>query len=285
MDNIQNETKKYPKAISGAFIFNDKGELFLMKSPKWQNKYVCPGGTVEYGEKLEESLTREVKEETNMEIGDIRFLGVSEGVNLGDKYAKEAKHLIFFNYRAVVSGHPDVKLNDEAVKFRWLKPAEWLKKDLGEFTKEVVEKYLLTDENYENMYKRALADYQNLLKQTAKEREEFIKYANEQIIYDIIPVYDNLRVSMEHIDESAAKNGWAEGIKYVIKQFKDILEKMGVEEIEAVGKKFDYHTMEALEGKGEKVVKTVKPGYTLRGKVIIPAKVVLEKSEEKNKEE
>ncbi|MFH0891492.1 MAG: nucleotide exchange factor GrpE [Candidatus Falkowbacteria bacterium] len=130
-------------------------------------------------------------------------------------------------------------------------------------------------ESFENRYKRALADYQNLLKQTAKEREEFIKYANEQVIYDIIPVYDNLRVSMEHVDESASKKGWAEGIKYVIKQFKDILEKMGVEEIEATGKNFDYNTMEALEGKGEKVVKTVKPGYKLHGKVIIPAKVVV----------
>ena len=158
-----------------------------------------------------------------------------------------------------------------------MKPAEWLKKDLGEFTKEVIEKYLSEDRDYEGRYKRALADYQNLLKQTAKEREEFIKYANEQVIYDIIPVYDNLRTSMEHVDEATAKNGWVEGIKYVIRQFKDILGKMGVEEIEATGKKFDYHTMEALEGKGEKVVKTVKPGYKLHGKVIIPAKVVLEK--------
>jgi len=137
--------------------------------------------------------------------------------------------------------------------------------------------FISEGESFEHKYKRALADYQNLLKQTAKEREEFIKYANEQVIYDIIPVYDNLRVAMEHIDEAATKSGWSEGVKYVIKQFKDILENMGVEEIETAGKKFDYHSMEALEGKGETVIKTVKPGYKLRGKVIIPAKVILEK--------
>jgi molecular chaperone GrpE len=85
-----------------------------------------------------------------------------------------------------------------------------------------------------------------------------------------------LKISLSHIDETASQNGWAEGIKYVVKQFKDVLQGIGVEEIETVGKDFDHHTMEALDGKGDKVAKEVKSGYKLNGKLIIPAKVILE---------
>lgn len=131
-------------------------------------------------------------------------------------------------------------------------------------------------EELENKYKRALADYQNLVKQSAKEKREFVKYANEQLLLDIIPVYDNLKTSLLHIDEESDKNGWAQGVKYVIKQFKDILENYGVEEIKTVGEKFDPQTMEALEGEGEKVKKELKPGYKLNGKVMIAARVAVE---------
>lgn len=127
----------------------------------------------------------------------------------------------------------------------------------------------------DNKYMRALADYQNLLKRTAKEKEEFFKYSNEQLIIEMIPVYDNLKVSLNHTDEQIEKSPWLEGVKYVLKQFKGILEGVGVEEIKTVGENFDHNTMEALEGAGEKVVREAKPGYKLNGKVIIPARVVL----------
>ena len=127
----------------------------------------------------------------------------------------------------------------------------------------------------EEKYKRALADYQNLVKQTAKEKQEFVKYAHEQLLLEILPVYDNLKISFAHADESADQNGWLTGVKYIIKQFQDILRNLGVEEIKTIGRKFDPHTMEAMDGKGEKVKKEVKPGYKLKGKVIAPAKVIL----------
>ena len=127
----------------------------------------------------------------------------------------------------------------------------------------------------EHKYKRALADYQNLLKRTAQEKVEFVKYANEDLIQAIIPVYDNLKMSLAHVDETV-QNGWLEGIKHVIRQFKDVLESMGVEEIKTIGEKFDHNTMEAIEGKGDKVVKELRPGYKLNGKVIIAAKVIVE---------
>lgn len=127
----------------------------------------------------------------------------------------------------------------------------------------------------EDKYKRALADYQNLTKQTAKEKQEFAKYANERFLCEILPVYDNLKMAIEHSDENN-HDKWLEGVKYVIKQFKTVLESAGVEEIKTVGEKFDHNTMEAVEGKGETVKQEARPGYKLHGKVIAPAKVILE---------
>jgi molecular chaperone GrpE len=126
----------------------------------------------------------------------------------------------------------------------------------------------------ENKYKRALADYQNLIKQTTKEKQEFVKYANEQFLYEILPVYDNLKMALSHSDKKNDK--WIEGVNYVVKQFKTVLESAGIEEIKTIGEKFDHNTMEAVEGRGETVKQEARPGYKLRGKVIAPAKVILE---------
>jgi len=108
----------------------------------------------------------------------------------------------------------------------WVRPREMFldevevdeeKKKRFEFLKEEER------DKFEDRYKRALADYQNLLRQTAKEREDFSRFASERFVLDILPVYDNLKTSLDHAGEEVQKNGWLEGIKFVIKQFKDIL--------------------------------------------------------------
>lgn len=271
------DVTQIPRVIVGAFIFNDDGELFLMKSPKWNDKYVCPGGNVKFGESLTDAVKREVLEETNLKIKDIEFLAHGEATDLKDDYKSKNKHLVFLEFKGKASGKEKVKLNNEGSSYKWLKPSEWAKKsNVYKTTLNIIEKHLLDTESFESKYMRALADYQNLLKQTAKEKQDFVKYANEQLLMDLLPVYDNLKISLSHIDEAASQNGWAEGIKYVVKQFKDALLGIGVEEIETVGQKFDHHTMEAVEGEGEKVKKEIKPGYKLHGKLIVPAKVSLE---------
>lgn len=130
-------------------------------------------------------------------------------------------------------------------------------------------------ENSEQKYLRALADYQNLLKQTAKDREDFIKYALSNFLQDILPVYDHLKLSISGLSEEENRNPWAIGVKHVLKQFKDILEARGVTEIKTVGEKFDHNLMEALDGQGETVKQEIMPGYKLNGKVIRHAKVIV----------
>ncbi len=130
-------------------------------------------------------------------------------------------------------------------------------------------------ESGEQKYLRALADYQNLLKTTAKDREDFVKYAISDFLQDLLPIYDHLKMSIAGLSEAEAKNPWAVGVGYVLKQFKDLLEAKGVEEIKTVGEPFDHDLMEALDGQGDIVKQEIASGYKLRGKVIRPAKVIV----------
>ncbi len=141
--------------------------------------------------------------------------------------------------------------------------------------KEKYELVKIRKNDLKGLYARALADYQNLQKQSQKEKQEFAKYANEQLVHEILPVYDNLKTSVEHFKKGGEDN-WLLGVKYVVSQFESVLKSAGLEEINALGKKFDYNTMEALEGKGGKVKKQVQAGYLLHGKIIRSAKVILE---------
>jgi len=131
-------------------------------------------------------------------------------------------------------------------------------------------------DDWQGKYLRALADYQNLLKQTAKDKDDFYQYALAEFLHELLPVYNNLKMSVANLSPEEQKNSWVEGIGYVLKQFKETLENKGLEEIEAVGKKFDHETMEAVSGQGEKVKQVLAAGYKLKGKVIIPAKVIVE---------
>ena len=164
-----------------------------------------------------------------------------------------------------------MKKNTEEKKSK--KPS--IKKIIKNKGKEILEKKE-DKEKFEDLYKRALADYQNLLKQSAKDKQDFAKYANEQLLHQLIPVYDNLKTSLQHTDESLEGSALVEGVKYVVKQFSSALNDAGVEEIKTIDQKFDHNTMEAVKGEGEKVSKELRAGYKLNAKVIIPAKVELE---------
>lgn len=131
------------------------------------------------------------------------------------------------------------------------------------------------ESSFEDKYKRALADYQNLLKKVAQEKQEFIKYAASELLEEILPVYDYLKLSLRDLPAAETDSAWVQGVKYVLKQFQDILTSHGVAEIKTVGEKFNHNTMEALEGQGDKVIKEIMSGYTLNGRLLRAAKVVV----------
>lgn len=138
---------------------------------------------------------------------------------------------------------------------------------------------------FQEKYMRALAENQNLLKQTAKEKDEFRQFAQMRFLDQILPVYDNLKMSLVHAGDE--KSNWMQGVEYVVKQFADTLKQMGVDEIEAAGKKFDHNEMEAVNEEitdNEKldgmVAKQLNCGYKLNDRVIRPARVAVYKLNE-----
>ena len=109
--------QKYPEPTVGALIFNDYGQLFLMRSHKWKGQYVIPGGHIELGETMVDALKREVKEETNLEIFDIEFVCFQEFIH--DDRFWQRRHFIFFDY-ACRTHSAEVILNDEAQDYVWV---------------------------------------------------------------------------------------------------------------------------------------------------------------------
>jgi molecular chaperone GrpE len=142
----------------------------------------------------------------------------------------------------------------------------------------------LEQSQYKDKYYRSLADYQNLIKQTAQEKTEFIKYANGRLLEELLPIYDHLKLSLFNLPETEVKNAWVIGVQHVLKQFKELLNAEGVEEVVTTNQPFDLNMMEAIEGTGDLVVKEVMPGYKLNGRLIRAAKVIVGQSQRENKE-
>jgi molecular chaperone GrpE len=120
----------------------------------------------------------------------------------------------------------------------------------------------------ENNWKRALADYKNLERRTAEEREAFINYSNETLVRSLLPVIDNMETLTKHIAD--------QGLKMILQDFDHVLENEGVEEIETIQKDFSQDTMEAIEiveGEKNKVIEVISKGYYLKGKLLRPARV------------
>jgi molecular chaperone GrpE len=130
-------------------------------------------------------------------------------------------------------------------------------------------------------YHRALADYQNLSKQSQKDKSDAIRYANSALLNDILPVYEYLKLSLSHSDENS---NVTEGLKYTLNLFQKVLEQHGISEIEVSGKEFNHHTMDAVEtlatedpNQDHRVAELRQAGYLLHDRVLRPARVVVYK--------
>ena len=129
----------FPEPTVGALILNAQNQIFLMKTHKWGHKYAIPGGHIELGETMEQTLIREVKEETNLDISDIRFVCFFEVIF--DPTFWEKKHFIFFDFVCRTTS-TDVMLNDEAQEYVWTDKDKVLGFDLEDNTRRFIEKFI-----------------------------------------------------------------------------------------------------------------------------------------------
>jgi len=137
---MENKTvTERPKIVAGILVYNNNDEIFLAKNVKWDDKWTVIGGHLEMGESLQDCAKREVKEETNLEIEDIRLVDIQESI-FPNTYYKN-KHMIFVDFSAKMSGG-DAKLNDEFSEYKWFKPEDALQLDLSTSTKSFIENFL-----------------------------------------------------------------------------------------------------------------------------------------------
>lgn len=135
-------------------------------------------------------------------------------------------------------------------------------------------------------YIRLAAEFDNLRKRSQNEKEKYIKYANEQLILELLNVWESLGRGLENARESNNKDKLIEGMELVHKQFQDVLEKNGLSTIKAVGEKFDPYRHEAVmitqtdECEEDTVLEEFTKGYMLNNNVIRYSKVRVSKNKE-----
>ncbi|MEK6775743.1 MAG: nucleotide exchange factor GrpE [bacterium] len=144
-------------------------------------------------------------------------------------------------------------------------------------------------ENYDK-FLRVYAEFENYKKRMDKEKSEFIKYANEGMIKDLLVVLDNLERAAEQARNDEQAKGIALGVEMVLKLFKDILEKHGLREMKAMGEHFDPRLHDAVihevvdDREENMVIEEFQKGYVLKDRLIRPAMVKVSKRSNKNAE-
>jgi len=144
----------------------------------------------------------------------------------------------------------------------------------------IQEKERKAADNYDK-YLRALADLENFKKRAARDKQDTIKYGNENLIKDLLPLIDGMDRALACAENSADFEAFREGLRMLQDQLCCCLQKHGVQAIEAEGQAFDPNIHEALmqvespEHQANQVVTQLEKGYLLNGRLIRPAKVCI----------
>lgn len=152
--------------------------------------------------------------------------------------------------------------------------------EIGILKKQVENLENILKEKNEEILRRA-ADLDNYRKRLTKETEDKVRFANQAVVKDFLPVMDNIEMALQHAEEGSPLR---EGIELTIKSFKDVLSRHGVTEINSeIGTIFDPAVHEAImmdnntEYENNAVTLCVQKGYLLNDRVIRPAKVKVNK--------
>ena len=144
-------------------------------------------------------------------------------------------------------------------------------------------------EEYKKAYAIKMADFQNFSKRKEKELQYFKEYASKDIILKVLENLDNLERAQLATNDTNNMEALIEGLNMSVNNFKEMLKHEGVEEIEAQDKIYDateHHAITTISDKEKEnntVVFVSQKGYKLKGRVIRPSMVVINKIEEENK--
>jgi molecular chaperone GrpE len=136
---------------------------------------------------------------------------------------------------------------------------------------------------------RTTADFDNFKKRAAREKQDAIKFANESLLQKFIPILDNFDMALAAVkNEQGDKSSLQTGVNMVLQQFKSALTEAGLEEVDAVGQKFDPNLHEAVSEQESAevpeghVAQQLRKGYKYRERLLRPATVVVAKKPTKH---
>lgn len=135
-------------------------------------------------------------------------------------------------------------------------------------------------EAQQDRYLRTVAEFDNVRKRSAREREEYTRYANESLLRDILPVLDNLDRALQAARSEPATS-LTTGVELIQRELLRVLERNGVTRYSALGQAFDptRHEATARVIKADQSPGTVvfeeAPGYLLHGRLLRPARVAV----------
>ena len=133
-------------------------------------------------------------------------------------------------------------------------------------------------ENYDR-FLRERAELENFKRRMQRERAEALRYATEGLVRELIPVLDNLERSIEHAEGGGNGQPLVAGVRLVLKNALDVLERHGISRVEAKGARFDPALHEAItqiqdpDREPNQVVDQFLPGYRLHDRLLRPAQV------------
>lgn len=135
--------------------------------------------------------------------------------------------------------------------------------------------------NYDRMLRMA-AELENYKKRTEKEKAEHIKYANEALVKEILPIVDNLERALEHTKNDAAeKQALLDGVEMVLQECINVMGKFGLKAVDTSGKPFDpqYHEAVMVEENDSveenTILSELQKGYVFQDRLLRPAMVVV----------
>ena len=156
-------------------------------------------------------------------------------------------------------------------------------KSAEETSEDKIKKLEAELQEWKNSYTRKLAEFQNFTKRKENEVAEMRKYASEEIVVKLLDNIDNLERAVDASKESQNFDSLVEGVNMILNNLKHLLTEEGVEEIEAAGKEYNPYEHKAMitENKEELddnvVVQVFQKGYKMKGKVVRPAMVTVNK--------
>lgn len=163
------------------------------------------------------------------------------------------------------------------------------KRKKEEIIEELKQKLAESQKESEQLKERLLyqqADFENFKKLKAKEKQDALKFGNETLVKELLPVIDNLERAIEHASKTEESRSIIEGVELTLGGFLKALEKFGVTRVEAKGKEFDPNVHEAVaqEESTEKapgtIITELQKGYVMHGRLLRPAMVTVAKSPE-----